>query len=119
MAAKGAPSAQCKPDLAEQIARAQADDRQAMEQIIGSYQRRVAAMVVSVIGDDEDWEDVCQQIFVKMVMGLRRLKQVEAFEPWLFRIARNAVFDHLRRRRARRFLVPWQKLHESIAGQPQ
>ncbi|MBV8452041.1 MAG: RNA polymerase sigma factor [Deltaproteobacteria bacterium] len=105
------------PAIAELIARAQADDQQAMEQIIAAYQGRVAAMVISLIGDDQDWEDVCQQIFVKMILGLRRLKQVEAFEPWLFRIARNAAFDHLRRRRTRRILVPWQKSHDSIAGE--
>jgi RNA polymerase sigma-70 factor, ECF subfamily len=104
--------------MSELIVRAQAKDQQAMEQLIVAYQGRVAAMVISIVGDDE-WEDVCQQIFVKMVLGLRRLKRVDAFEPWLFRIARNSSFDHLRRRRIRRFLIPWQKSHDSIAGEPE
>jgi RNA polymerase sigma-70 factor, ECF subfamily len=103
----------------ELVARAQTDDHEAMEQLIVTYQGRVAAMVISIIGNDEDWEDICQQIFVSMVLGLRRLKRIEIFEPWLFKIARNAAFDHLRRRRARRFLIPWQKSHDSIAGDPQ
>lgn len=76
-------------------------------------------MVMSIIGNDDDWEDVCQQIFVKMVLGLRRLKRVELFEPWLFRIARNTALDHVRRRRTRRFLVPWQKSHDSITRAPE
>jgi RNA polymerase sigma-70 factor, ECF subfamily len=54
-----------------------------------------------------------------MVLGLRRLKQAQFFETWLFSIARNSSFDHLRRRRARHFLVPWRKAHESIPGEPQ
>lgn len=87
--------------MTELIARARVDDQDAMEQIIRAYQGRVAAMVISIIGDDDDWEDVCQQIFVKMILGLRRLKATEMFEPWLFRIARNSSFDHLRRRHAR------------------
>ena len=103
--------------ICDLITRAKADDQQAMEQIIVAYQERVAAMVISIVGIDEDWEDICQQTFVKMVLGLWRLKKDEVFESWLFTIARNCSLDHLRRRRARQFLVPWQKSHDSIAGE--
>jgi RNA polymerase sigma-70 factor (ECF subfamily) len=105
-------------ELAELIARARAKDDAALEQLIRAYQRRVAATVISLIGREDDWQDVCQQIFVKMVLGLRRLDKVDAFEPWLMRIARNAAFDHLRRRRTLRFLTPWQSWHESIPSEP-
>jgi RNA polymerase sigma-70 factor (ECF subfamily) len=74
-------------------------------------------MVTSVIGYDDDWEDICQQIFVKMVLSLRRLRQIETFESWLFRIARNSSLDYLRRRRARQFLLPWRSWCDSIAGE--
>jgi len=53
-----------------------------------------------------------------MVLGLRRLDDLGAFEPWLLRIARNACYDHLRRRRTRRFLMPWQDWHESLPSEP-
>ncbi|MFZ0889490.1 MAG: RNA polymerase sigma factor [Candidatus Binataceae bacterium] len=106
------------PPVAELIADAQSGDEAALEQIIRGYQGRVAAMVISLIGDDSEWQDVCQQVFVKMVLGLPRLKDLEVFEPWLFRIARNSCFDHLRRRRRWRFMVPWEKWHDSIACEP-
>jgi RNA polymerase sigma-70 factor (ECF subfamily) len=102
--------------IPELIVRARVGDEQAMEQLICSYQGPVGAMVISIIGSDDDWEDVCQQIFLKMILGLARLKKAEFFEPWLFRITRNAAFDHLRRRHTRRFLVPWQESYDSIAG---
>jgi RNA polymerase sigma-70 factor (ECF subfamily) len=105
--------------ISELIATAQSGDEAALEEIIRAYQQRVAAMVIARVGKDDDWQDLCQQIFVKMVLGLGRLKEIEAFEPWLFRIARNACFDHLRRRRNRWFLVPWQNWHDSIADAPQ
>lgn len=104
------------PLIPELIARARVGDEHAMEELICSYQGQVGATVISIIGNDDDWEDVCQQIFLKMILGLGRLKKVELFEPWLFRIAHNAAFDHLRRRRTRRFLVPWQKSHDSTAS---
>ena len=106
------------PSLSELVARARAADEAALEQLIRAYQRRVAAMVILLIGNDDDWQDLSQQIFVKMILGLRRLDDLGAFEPWLMRIARNACFDHLRRRRTRQFLMPWQKWHESLPSDP-
>jgi RNA polymerase sigma-70 factor (ECF subfamily) len=104
-----------EPEVLESVKRAQRGEDAALEQLIRDYQRRVAGAVVALIGLDADWQDLCQQIFVKMVRGLPRLKQPELFEPWLMRIARNACFDHLRRRRARRFLVPWERWHDDLA----
>lgn len=104
------------PSMLELIARGQRNDEDALEQIIEGYQRRVAAMVRTLVHDD-DWQDLCQQVFLKMVLGLSRLKNIETFESWLFTIARNSCFDHLRRRRAKWFFVPWHARHESIAGE--
>jgi len=112
------PADKSMPAISELIVRAQSGDEVALEQIIRAYQDRVAGVVIARIGRDDDWQDLCQQIFVKMVLGLRRLKELDAFEPWLFRIARNACFDHLRRRRSRWFLVPWQTWHDSIEEPP-
>ena len=86
--------------MLELIVRGQRNDEDALEQIIEGYQRRVAAMIRTLVHDD-DWQDLCQQVFVKMVLGLSRLKNIETFESWLFTIARNSCFDHLRRRRAK------------------
>jgi RNA polymerase sigma factor (sigma-70 family) len=99
------------------IARAQSGDNAALEELIRHYQGRIAAKVISVVGDDADWQDLCQRIFVKMVLGLPRLKTSSVFEPWLLRIARNECFDHLRRRRARRLFVPWEHTHDNLAAE--
>jgi RNA polymerase sigma-70 factor (ECF subfamily) len=107
------------PAAPELIEQARARDDGALEQLIRLYQNRVAAMVRSLVGDaDPEWPDICQEIFVKMVLGLPRLKTVAVFEPWLFRIARNACYDHLRRRRSRRWMVPWEPHHDVVPASP-
>ncbi|HZP44778.1 MAG TPA: RNA polymerase sigma factor [Candidatus Binataceae bacterium] len=96
------------------IERACRGDDRATEQLIRAYQNRIAAMVRGLVGDAEgEWADLCQEIFVKMVLALPKLKTTAVFEPWLFRIARNACYDHLRRRRARRWQVPWEPHHDA------
>ena len=96
------------------IVRGQQNDEDALEQIIEAYQRRVAAIVRTLIHDDS-WQDICQEVFVKMVLGLSRLKNVDTFESWLFTIARNSCYDHLRRHRTKWPFVQWLTQHESIA----
>ena len=93
-------------------------DRPAQAALIRHYQDRIAKFVVMQTGRDEPYEDLCQTIFVKMVMGLPRLRSVDHFEPWLFRIARNVCRDHLRRQRGWwRIFVPTQPEHDAIAAE--
>src|SRR5581483_10436071 len=68
--------------------------------------------------DDAHYEDLCQTIFVKMVLGLPRLRATERFEPWLFQIARNVCRDHLRARTGwRRLFAAYDGAQESVAAE--
>jgi RNA polymerase sigma-70 factor (ECF subfamily) len=49
----------------------------------------------------EDAEDITQLVFERIVTNLPRYRPgARPFEAWAFRIARNAVIDHVRRSRA-------------------
>jgi RNA polymerase sigma-70 factor (ECF subfamily) len=97
------------------IAQAGSGDRRAMERLIVQYQQRVARFVIAQTNDDAHYEDLCQTIFVKMVLSLPRLRAPERFEPWLFQIARNACRDHLRARAGwRRLFSAYEPLHERV-----
>jgi RNA polymerase sigma-70 factor (ECF subfamily) len=104
------------PPCNKTLADARAGDELAMELLIRDYQTRVARFVVSRTSAGPHVEDICQAIFVKMVLGLERLGNDAAFESWLFRIAQNACRDHLRRRLGwRRLFVPFGPEHEEVA----
>lgn len=97
------------------IEAARAGDQDALEEVIRHYQQRVAALVFSLVGRNDDFEDLCQSIFVKMVLALPALRSAQVFEPWLFRIARNVCTDYLRRRRWLKLFVPFTSDHEAVA----
>jgi RNA polymerase sigma-70 factor, ECF subfamily len=102
---------------AERILRARSGDQSAQEDLVREYQDRVARLVASRIGGIESCEDLCQTIFVKMVLSLPRLRSVGTFEPWLFRIAHNVCNDHLRRLRwRRRLFIPLKDKHQLVAS---
>ena len=81
------------------IEAAREGDASAQEALIRLYQQRIAGFVYAMTGEAGNVEDLSQQIFVKMVHGLRGLKEAVRFEAWLFRLARNVCLSHIRRRR--------------------
>ena len=105
-------------DLAALIRRAQDGSEAALEILITRFQDRIAGFVYSLIGRDDTIEDLCHDIFIKMISGLSGLKNPDAFEAWLFRIARNVAMDSLRRKRLWRMFVPFEPKHEQIAEAP-
>jgi RNA polymerase sigma-70 factor (ECF subfamily) len=106
------------PLIAQLVASSKDGDSAAMELLIERYQSRIAGFVFACVGDGQAVEDLCQTIFYKMLVGLRRLEEDGKFEPWLFRIARNTCFDYFRRRRLRRIFVPWQNAADQAAAEP-
>ena len=99
------------------VARAGSGDRRAMEQLIIYYQHRVARFVIGQTREAAHCEDLCQTIFVKMVLALPKLRTPERFEPWLFQIARNVCRDHLRARTGwRRLFAAYDASHDAVAA---
>jgi RNA polymerase sigma-70 factor (ECF subfamily) len=102
--------------MIERIAAARGGDEQALEDVIRYYQNRIAGYVAALMGGDgADLDDLCQIVFLKMALALPRLRSIEVFEPWLFKIARNVCTDHHRRHRWRKLVVPLSREHERIA----
>jgi RNA polymerase sigma factor (sigma-70 family) len=77
----------------------QGDDR-AFEALYARYHRRIAAFVLTRVRDHGRAEDITQEVFVSALRAMRGNQRPIAFEPWLYRIARNACIDQHRLQRA-------------------
>jgi len=58
----------------------------------------------------EDAEDICQEVLLTAFRNIKKLRQPERFESWLFRIAVNRVKDYHRRQKFRSL---FSVLHDS------
>ena len=97
-----------KPDptaLTDLVRQAQAGNMSAQNDLIVAYQARLAGFVYAMLGHSAPVDDLCQDVLIKMLRGLPRLLEPSLFEPWFFRLARNACIDHTRRERWRRMFV--------------
>src|SRR4051794_34119448 len=84
------------------VARAKRGDRQAVRWLYSRYAGGVRVYLASLLRDPDAVEDVVQTTFLKVLTRIDRYEPREVpFEAWLLRVARNAAFDELRRRRSR------------------
>ncbi len=81
------------------VAAARVGDADACGALFDLYHERVYRYVASRVRNPADAEDLTQTIFVKVLEALPRYESRGVpFGGWLFRLARNAVIDHIRTR---------------------
>jgi len=88
----------------ELVRRAQANDKEAYEELIQRHQQRVFAVAAGILRRHEDIEDIAQQVFVKAYFSLKRFDGRAAFSTWLYRITLNECWDLLRKKKVRPLL---------------
>jgi RNA polymerase sigma-70 factor (ECF subfamily) len=74
-------------------------DPRAFEQIYRQWSDAVYRYLVHIMGPSSLVEDLFQDTWIKALEKRRQLKRIEAFGPWLFRIARNLAFNEMRKSR--------------------
>ena len=83
----------------ELIARLQARDETAFEELIRLYEKKIYALCVRMCGNAEDAEEAAQDTFLALWRGIDRFRQESALSTWIYRLASNACIDLMRRRR--------------------
>ena len=81
------------------VARAQAGDRAAFEQLIRPRLDRLLRLALSIVTEEPDARDIVQDACLVAWRELPRLRDRDRFEAWLWRITVNACRSRLRDRR--------------------
>jgi len=102
--------------LAFLVREAQAGSEAALELLVSRFRDRIAGFIYSLVGNDDAIEDICHNVFLKIISGLSRLKAPDSFEAWLFRIARNACTDFVSKKHWWRMFVPFEQKHEPMVS---
>ena len=84
--------------LEKWIQRAKAGDVGSYQKIYEVFARKVLNFIYRMVNSQEEAEDLTQETFVAVYQKLGTLKDNSKFEPWLFRIARNFVYQRYRNR---------------------
>ena len=75
--------------------------REAFDELVVRYRRRVYNLVRALTGGDSDAEDLVQDVFIRAYRAIGSFRGDSAFRSWLYRIAINVAHTHIHRRRVR------------------
>ena len=73
----------------------------AFEQFYRDHHAHIYNLAARIVGDPDDAADITQEVFLRAYTHPLKARDDLRPEPWLYRIAVNASYDHLRRRAAR------------------
>jgi RNA polymerase sigma-70 factor (ECF subfamily) len=82
------------------IERSQGGDLDAFNALVLAYQGQVYNLCLRMLGSPQAAEDAAQEAFIAAYRAVPRFRGGR-FRAWLLRIAANACYDELRRRRSR------------------
>ena len=81
------------------VALAQQGDLRAYDALVTRHRGRIFAMIRNMIHQEADAWDISQEVFIKAWQALPRFEAKARFSTWLYRIAHNAVYDWMRKRK--------------------
>lgn len=79
------------------VDQARRGDTDAFGQLVQRYERRVMKVIRRFMPDQDLAMDLAQDAFLKAFDRLEQFDPSRRFGPWLFRIAVNTTYDHLRK----------------------
>jgi RNA polymerase sigma-70 factor (ECF subfamily) len=88
-----------QPPDTELVRLAAAGDERAFAELVRRHERRVYNLAYRLLGREEDARDAAQDAFISCYRKLSTFRGDALFTTWLHRIAVNASYDILRRRK--------------------
>jgi RNA polymerase sigma factor (sigma-70 family) len=97
----------------ELVARTQAGDAGAFDQLVVKYTPRLYGLVYNMTSNHEDTNDLLQDIFSKAYKAIRGFRGKSSFYTWIHSIAVNMTLNFLKKR-GRRFNLSLDDVEASV-----
>ena len=74
-------------------------DPRAFEFLVETYRREAFYHALGFMGNEHDAADACQEAFIRAYIALPKLRSIQHFYPWYYRILKNLCLNALKRRK--------------------
>lgn len=88
-------------ELQELVERAQSGSIDDFQKLYSLFAKPIYNFIWRLIGSVDEAEDLTQETFLKVYSELKNLRSAAQFRFWLYRIARNEVYQAIRRSKRR------------------
>lgn len=86
--------------LPKLLSKAQAGETSAFNEIYSLYFKKIFRFIFYRVSHKEVAEDLTEEVFIKVYGKISTVRSSDAFEGWLYQIARNAVIDYYREKKS-------------------
>lgn len=105
-----------KPVDTDLIVRFQQGDHAAVHTLLELYGRRLQAFLRQFVRSEELAEDIAQDVFVMAYTKRESLLNPAKFEAWIFRMAKNAAINEMKKKRHKVESAMDQEIMEGMIG---
>ena len=91
-----------RTDETNLVRRVRTGDQSAFRELVERHQSRIFRVLYGILNHRADAEDVAQDVFAKVYFSIHRFDHRSSLFTWIYRIAVNEAYRHVRKRRARR-----------------
>ncbi|MFZ5428980.1 MAG: RNA polymerase sigma factor SigZ [Bacteroidota bacterium] len=70
-----------------------------LENIWRQHHDQLLAFISKRIKNRDDAEDILQEVFIKILSNIEKLKDSSKLQSWIFQITRNAIVDYIRKKK--------------------
>lgn len=97
--------------LINTLNKAKKGDSKAFAEIYNWYFKKIYRFVYFRVSHKETAEDLTEDVFIKAYGKINSLSEVNSFEGWLYKIARNLIIDYYRQKQS---TVDLQEIENTI-----
>jgi len=84
-------------------------DESSLSKLVSKYLKPIYNFIYRFLNDAPATDDLAQTTFVKAWKNINKFDQSKNFKTWIFTIARNTVYDYLRKKKT----IPFSKFIDS------
>ena len=93
-----------------------ARDREALNNLVHTYQEKVIKTAYYYLGSMEDAEDLAQDIFLEIVSSIKKFRQSSSLSTWIYRITVNRSLNAVKKRKRKRELIRPENIMGDVAA---
>lgn len=79
------------------VLRCQRGERQAFEELVGAWERKLFFYIRRLVADEADAWQILQEVWLQVLRGIRSLRDPRRLPVWLYSVTRNTIMSHHRR----------------------
>jgi RNA polymerase sigma-70 factor (ECF subfamily) len=87
--------------------------REALEELVRGWEKRLFYYIRRLIDDEQTAWQVLQETWLKVLQGIKKLREPRKLPAWLYTIARRTALSHLRSKYSKQALL---EADENISG---